>query len=190
MIRVNNVFNEVKIHIRDWCCLGLAFLPLHRNQPIDLLWKSMGQFLCNDLNIFYCFYLKKKISNYNLVDACIRVFRQEGCKVVATWHRRKNWFIRIWSDINYFSKLILYYLFTILHKVVFKNFAYILGTVNFRYNFLLVRTIAIACMIPCKRLIVPNLILIGVALGRCLEENSCYESFYKTREVINEEFTY
>ena len=32
----------------------------------------------------------KRTSNYNLVDDCILLFRQEGCKVVATWHERKS----------------------------------------------------------------------------------------------------
>ena len=45
-------------------------------------------------------------------------------------------------------------------------------------------------MIPCQRLVVPNLIFIGVVLGRGLGENSFSESFYKTWEVINEGFTY
>ena len=43
------------------------------------------------------------------------------------------------------------------------------------------------CMIPCQRLFVPNLILIGIVLERSLEENSCSESLYKTRKVINED---
>ena len=91
--------------------------------------------------------------------------------------------------INYFRKLILYCLLTIPRKVVFKDFAYILGTVNIRNNSLIVRTVCITYMIPCYRLIVPSLILITVVLGRSLGENTCSESFYKTREVINEGFT-
>ena len=80
--------------------------------------------------------------------------------------------------------------FTIPHKVVFKDFACFLGTVNLRNNPLLVRTISITCMIPCQRIIVPNLIFIGVVLGRSLGENNCSKSFYKTGEMINEGFTY
>ena len=45
-------------------------------------------------------------------------------------------------------------------------------------------------MIPSQMLTVPDLISIGVVLGRSLGENSCSEFFYKTREVINEGFTF
>ena len=45
------------------------------------------------------------------------------------------------------------------------------------------------CTILCQRYFVPNLIFIGVVLERSLEENCYTESFYKTREVINEGFT-
>ena len=45
-----------------------------------------------------------------------------------------------------------------------------------------------ASMIPCQRLFVPNLIFIGVVLGKSLEENSSSESFYKTGEVVDEVF--
>ena len=93
-----------------------------------------------------------------------------------------------YTFIYYLRKLILNFLFTIIpHKVVFKNFAYFLGTVILRRNSLLVRTISIACMIPFQRLIVLNLILTGIVVGRSLGKNS---SFYKSREVINEGFTY
>ena len=51
---------------------------------------------------------------------------------------------------------------------------------------IVVRTITIACMIPCQKLIVPNFIFIGVLLERDFWGNSCSESFYKTREAINE----
>ena len=81
------------------------------------------------------------------------------------------------------------FLFTIPHEVVCNNFVYFLGTANLRNNFLLVRTISIVCTIPCQRLFVPNLMFIGVAIERSLKENSSFESFYKTEEVINEEFT-
>ena len=90
---------------------------------------------------------------------------------------------------NYFRKLLLYFLFTIPYKVVFKGSAYFLGTSNLRNNSLLVRAISIACKIP-KRVIVSSLILIGVVVGRRLREKDCCESFYKTGEVINEGFTY
>ena len=53
-------------------------------------------------------------------------------------------------------------------------------------NSLLLRTISTACMIPCQRLIVHNLVFIDVVIGRSLGENSCSKSFYKIREVINE----
>ena len=72
---------------------------------------------------------------------------------------------------------------------IFIYYAYFLGTANLRNNSLLVRTISIVCTIPCQRLFVPNLILIGVVLERSLEEKSCSESFYKTEELINEGFT-
>ena len=71
--------------------------------------------------------------------------------------------------INYYRKLI-YFSLTIPHKVVFKDFACFLGTANLRNNTLLARTISIACMIPSERLIVPNLIFIGVVLGKRLGE--------------------
>ena len=59
--------------------------------------------------------------------------------------------------------------FTIPHKEIFKDLACFLGTGSLRNNSLLVRTISIAWMIPCQRLTVPNLIFIGVILGRRLE---------------------
>ena len=80
-------------------------------------------------------------------------------------------------------------LLTIPHEGVRNNFAYVLGKVNLMNNSLLVRTILIVCTIPCQRFVVPNLIFIGVVLERSLEENSCSESFYKIREMINEGLT-
>ena len=80
---------------------------------------------------------------------------------------------------------LLYFLFTIPQKVVFKDFAYFLGATNLRNNSLLVSAISI----PCQGLFAPNSVFIGVVLGRSLEENSCSESFYKTIEVINEGIT-
>ena len=44
-------------------------------------------------------------------------------------------------------------------------------------------------MISCQRLFVPNLIFIGVVLGRGLEKNKCSESFFLTGEMINETIT-
>ena len=84
--------------------------------------------------------------------------------------------------INHFR---LYFSYIIPHKVVFKNFTFFLRTVNLRNNSLLVRTTSIACTIPCQILFVPNLILVGVVLGRSLADNSCSESFYKTRRGDN-----
>ena len=45
-----------------------------------------------------------------------------------------------------------------------------------------------ASMISYQRLFAPNLIFIGVVLGKSLEENSSSESFYKTGEVVDEVF--
>ena len=42
-----------------------------------------------------------------------------------------------------------YFLFTIRHKVVFKDFAHFLRTSNLKNNFLLAKIISISCMIPC-----------------------------------------
>ena len=86
--------------------------------------------------------------------------------------------------INYFKKLILCFLFTIPDKIVFKDFAYFLGTANLRNNLLLVRTIlvrpiSIACTIPCQKLIVPNLIFSGVVLGRRLGKITALNHFTK-----------
>ena len=53
------------------------------------------------------------------------------------------------------SRLI-YFLFTIPHKVAFKDFAYFLGTANLRNKSLLVRTISNECTIPCQTLFVPK----------------------------------
>ena len=64
-----------------------------------------------------------------------------------------------------------YFLFTIPHKVVFKDFAYFLGTSNLKKNSLVVMTISMACTIPCQKLFFPNLICTGVVLGRSLAEN-------------------
>ena len=72
---------------------------------------------------------------------------------------------------------LLYFLFTITRKVVFKDFVHFLETANLRNISLLVRTISITCTIPCKKLFVRNLIFIDVVLGKNLEENSCSESF-------------
>ena len=88
-----------------------------------------------------------------------------------------------------FSKLEYYIFFTILPKVIFRDFAYFLERAKLRNNSLLVRTTLIASMIPCQRRFIPNLILIVAVLGKILEENSCTEHFYKTGEVINEGFT-
>ena len=82
--------------------------------------------------------------------------------------------------INYFRKLI-YFSLTIPHKVVFKDFACFLGTANLRNNSLLAQTISIACMIPSERLIVPNLIFIGVVLGKRLGEIAALNLFAKPR---------
>ena len=84
---------------------------------------------------------------------------------------------------------IIIFLFTIPHEVVCKHFAYFLGTANLRNNFLLVRIISMVCTILCERVFVPNLTLVGIVLESSLEENSYLECFYKTGEVINEEFT-
>ena len=74
-------------------------------------------------------------------------------------------------------------------KLVFNYFASILGKSKSRSNSLLVRTIFIACMISCQRIFVPNLIILGVVLGRDLVGNNCSESFDKNGERINEGFT-
>ena len=71
---------------------------------------------------------------------------------------------------------------------IFIYYAYFLKTANLRNISSLVRTISIVCTIPCQRLFVPNLILVGVVLERSLEENSCSESFNKTGEVIKDSF--
>ena len=90
------------------------------------------------------------------------------------------------KNIQQFLKIrLLYFSFAIPHKVVFKDFAYFLGTVNLRSTSLLVRTISIACTIPCQRLIIPSLSFIGVVQGGSLYENSYSELFFKAREVIN-----
>ena len=81
------------------------------------------------------------------------------------------------------------FLFTIPHEVVCNNFTYFLATANLRNNSLLVRAISIVSTIPCQRLFVSNLMFIGVVIERSLKKNSSFESFYKTEEVINEEFT-
>ena len=102
------------------------------------------------------------------------------------WHFIDDWWFRddIGDDIDddkNIQKLLqtrlFYVLFTILQKIVFKDFAYFLGKANLRNNSLLVKTILIACPITCQILFVPNLIFIGVVQGRGLEGNSCSESF-------------
>ena len=67
---------------------------------------------------------------------------------------KQNYNELMWHFIhsNYFRKLI-YFSFTIPHKVVFKDFACFLGTANLRNNSSLVSTIPITC----QRFIVPNL---------------------------------
>ena len=66
---------------------------------------------------------------------------------------------------------LLYFLFTIPDKIVFKRFAFFVA--NLRNNAILVRATSIACTIPYQRLFVPNLIFTDVVLGRSLEENNC-----------------
>ena len=61
---------------------------------------------------------------------------------------------------------LLYFSFTIPHKVVLKDFTCLLVTTNLRNNSLLLRTTSIACRSLCQKLFVPNLILIVVVLGR------------------------
>ena len=39
---------------------------------------------------FLFFLAQKRTSNYNLVDDCKLLFTQEGYKVNATWHGKKN----------------------------------------------------------------------------------------------------
>ena len=64
-------------------------------------------------------------------------------------------FENIKRDEWYWWKLLqirlLWFFFTIPHKVVCNHFAYFLGTANLRNNSLLVRTISIVCAIPCQR---------------------------------------
>ena len=73
---------------------------------------------------------------------------------------------------------LLYFYLPFQHKVVFKDFkdSYLLRTANLSRNSLLVKTISVACTIPCQRLFALNLISIGAILGRSLEENSCPEN--------------
>ena len=91
--------------------------------------------------------------------------------------------------INYFMELLLHFSYTIPHEGVFIDFIYFLGIVNLRNNPLLVRTISIACMIPCQRIFAPNLIFTGVVLGRSLWENRCSGYFYKNWTCINKGLT-
>ena len=85
---------------------------------------------------------------------------------------------------------LLYFLFTIPHKVIFKDSTYVLGTANLKNTSLLVRTISIACTIACQRLFIPNSVSIGFFVGTGLEENGCSTFFYQSEEVINEGFTF
>ena len=145
---------------------------------IDSLCKSIGRFLCNDLNISYCFQLKK-ILNYNLVDACLLLFKQ-GCKVVTTWHRRKIYN----DDILYTHKLfqetnIIQLQF---HRSSFRGFCLHIKNSQFEEQLL-------AGQYRFHRMH-DSLSKIGVVLGRSMGKNSCSEYFYKTREEINEGFTY
>ena len=53
-----------------------------------------GQGKCQSLDISSFFLDQKRTWNYyNFVDDCIILLTKEGYKVVATWHRTKNWFI-------------------------------------------------------------------------------------------------
>ena len=80
------------------------------------------------------------------------------------------------------------FLFTIPHKLVFKNFSYFLGTANLRNNSLLDTTRFMACIILSQRIFVPNWVFVDVFLGRRFRKNSSSESFYKTEKdsLINE----
>ena len=139
----------------------------------ELIWHFLYSYLIVFLGVTY---------RHKLKHSLLGVPRK---MVLLKFESKEKWVILMKASANW----IIMFLFTIPHEVVCKHFAYFLGTANLRNNSLLVRTISIVCTIPCQRLFVPNLILIGVVLERSLEENSCSESFYKTGEVINEGFT-
>ena len=123
----------------------------------------------------FLFLAQKRISNYNLVDACILLFKPNQCKVAAIFAPKKKLIDNklIWHFIHLLS--------TIPHEVLFKDFTYFLGTVNLRSNSLLVSTVFIACIFPCQKLIFLNLILIGVVLGRRWEKIAALNLFTKPR---------
>ena len=60
---------------------------------VALAWISKVNAWIRQMSIFRYFLLslaEKGTSNYNFVDAYILLFKQEGCKAVATWHQRKD----------------------------------------------------------------------------------------------------
>ena len=84
-------------------------LPLYSYHPIDWLCKSMGWFLCNgntgmnwqsgwmvkvnvNLQIFLIVSSSKKNIRIKRTSKknIILLFKQDGCKAVATWHRKKH----------------------------------------------------------------------------------------------------
>ena len=57
------------------------------------------------MSIFRYFLLslaQERTSNFNLVDAYILLFKEDGCEVAATWHLKK--IITNWCDILYTHK--------------------------------------------------------------------------------------
>ena len=111
----------------------------------------------------YCFSNRK--------DAKLLLLGTEGkISTELIWDRWKNLYrvdMTFYTLINYFRKLILYFSFTIPHKVSsFQGFCLLLWTANLRNNSLLGRTISITCIIPCQIFIAPFFFFTGVVLGR------------------------
>ena len=129
----------------------------------ELIWHFMNSYLRVYLGLTY---------RHKLKHSLLGVPRK---MVHLKFENKGKWVILMKASANWIIML----LFTIPHEVVWKHFAYFLGTANLRNTALLVRTIS---RIPCQRLSVPNLIFIGVVL-----ESSSEENIYL--EVINEGFT-
>ena len=51
---------------------------------------------------FLLFLAQKETWNYNLVDDCIVIFKQEWCKIIVNWHRWKRYLYNelIWHFID------------------------------------------------------------------------------------------
>ena len=177
-------------------CQSLDISSSKENVKLQLGWWMHTAFLTfytlinhvRKLLDFFFFFFWSVTSRHRLKYSLGGVTTKIGLQKFEIINRSK------WLDNNKNIQKILqirlsYFLFSISHEVVFRDFDHFLETANLRNISLLVKTITTACTIPSQKQFVLNLIFISVVLGSDLKENRCSEYFYKTKEMINEGFT-